>query len=58
MTSLWGHVDIRSDKNFDPSEKLLLGYFSITVNNQETESVKQPKMLFNEVIMTSSGIKN
>ena len=40
MTSWWRHDDkrnlnIRSDEEFDPSEKLSLGYFSITAANME-----------------------
>ena len=51
---------MRSNNEFDPSEKLSLGYFSTTATNRKETSISKNmlKMLFNDVIVTSSLIKN
>ena len=52
---MWCDKETQISEDFDLSDKLLQGCFSIIIKNQkEKENIK----LFNEVIMMSSPIKN
>ena len=61
MISWWRRdVNIRSDKEFDPSDKLSLSYFSITTTNKKEIRMSKNKLknISDDIIMTSSPIKN
>ena len=61
MMSWWQKdLNIRNDKEFDPSDKLSLSYFSITATNKKEIRMSKNKLkdIFDDVIMTSSQIKN